>query len=71
MINNQKQIKEQRDSTSQLYDIISIDDFYAFSIDIDLIDVNYVQLQSTIKNLVEVADEWEEKMTDNDAVVFG
>jgi len=72
-INNrlQKLFKEQRDSSSQLYDIISIDDFYAFSIDINLNDVNYVELQSSLIKLVEVADEWEEKMTNNDETVFG
>ncbi len=72
-INNrvQKKIKEQRDSTSQLYDIISIDDFYAFSIDIDFNNVNYVLLQSSLKKLVEVADEWEEKWTNKDETVFG
>ncbi len=68
----QKQIKEQRDSSFHLYDLISIDDFYAFSINFDLIHVNYVQLQASLKKLVEIADEFEEKTTHGlDEIVFG
>ena len=68
----QKQINEKKETSIAYYKIINIDDFYAFSIDIDLADINYVQLQSSLMKLVEDTDEFEEKMTKGyDEIVFG
>lgn len=67
----QKAFKAHPEFFKAPYKLIDIDDFHAFALYYSLENLNLNNLAEDLMQMVEVADEWEERIIKHDSVIFG